>query len=56
MGPTMAKANFDLLYDVQILLGLITILLLLYPIHNLIKLNQFKDVFIYDFITTTKMC
>ncbi len=29
MGPTMAKANFDLLYDVQILLGFITMFPLL---------------------------
>jgi len=34
-----AKTNFDLLCDVQILLGLVAILLLLQLVHNLIKFS-----------------
>jgi len=34
-----AKENFDLLCDVQILLGFVAILPLLQSIHNLIKFN-----------------
>jgi hypothetical protein len=57
-GPTndKAKANFELLCDVQILLGLATILSLLQAIHNLIMFNQLCDVFVYDFVATTKIC
>jgi hypothetical protein len=40
-GPTndKAKANFELFCNVQILLGIATILLLLQAIHNLIKFS-----------------
>jgi hypothetical protein len=51
-----AKANFKLLCNVQILLGLATILSPLQAIHNLIMFNQLRDVFVYDFVATTKIC
>ncbi len=52
-----AKANFDLLCDVQVMLGLVAILPLLHSIHNFIKFNQCqRDIFIYDFVVVVKVC
>jgi hypothetical protein len=45
-----AKTNFDLLCDVQVMLGFAAILPLLHFIHNLIKSRQWKDVFVCDFV------
>jgi len=45
-----AKTNFDLLCDVQVMLGFVAILILLYFIHNLITSKQWKDVFVCDFV------
>jgi hypothetical protein len=50
------KANFELFCDVQNLLVVATILSLLQTIHNLIKFNQLRDVFVCDFVATTKVC
>jgi hypothetical protein len=57
-GPTNDKAKefFELLCDLQILLGIVAILPLLEAIHNLIKFSQLCDVFVYDFVATTKVC
>jgi hypothetical protein len=57
-GPNLegGKENFDLLYDFQILIGLVTILPLLQLVHNLIMLSKLKDVFICDFVEKTKLC
>jgi hypothetical protein len=52
-----AKANFDLLCDVQVVLGLATILPLLHFLHNFIKFSQCRrDVFICDFVVVGKVC
>jgi hypothetical protein len=50
------KANCDLFYDVQILLGFVHILPLLQSVHNLIKFSQLQNVFICDFMVATKVC
>jgi hypothetical protein len=42
--------NFELFFHVQVMLGLATILSLFLSIHNLMKFNQLRDVFIYDFV------
>jgi hypothetical protein len=49
-------ASFDLLCDVQILLGLATVLPLLQSIHNLIKFNQLKEIFTCGYVPTPKVC
>jgi hypothetical protein len=56
-GQTNDKANenFDLLCDVKILFKFLAIFSLLQLVHNLIKFNQLWDVFIYDFVATTKV-
>jgi hypothetical protein len=51
------KANFDLLCDVQVMLGLATILPLLHSIHNFIKFSQCqRDVLVCDFVVVVKEC
>jgi hypothetical protein len=50
------KANCDLFYDVQILLGFVHILPLLQSVHNLIKFSQLQNIFICDFMVATKVC
>jgi hypothetical protein len=49
-------ASFDLLCDVQILLGFATVLPLLQSIHNLIKFNQLKEIFTCGYVPTPKVC
>ncbi len=47
--------SFDLLRDVQILLGLATVLPLLQSIHNLIKFSQLREVFTCGYVATPKV-
>jgi hypothetical protein len=50
------KSFFFWLIDVETLLGLNTMMLMLTTIHSLIKFAQLRDVFVYDFLTTVKIC
>jgi len=50
------KANFDLFYDVYVLLKLAHILPLLQSIHNLIKLSQLQNIFIFDLVVAINVC
>ncbi len=50
------KINFDLLSHVQVMLGLATIFSLFESIHNLMKFNQFKGVFMGDFVAMIEAC
>jgi len=52
----LAKANLDLLCDVEIFLGLTCILPLLECMQFLLKFAQAQDVFICDFIDAIKAC
>jgi hypothetical protein len=49
-------ASFDLLWNVQFLLGLPIVLPLLQSIHNLIKFNLLKEVFTCGYVATPKVC
>jgi hypothetical protein len=57
-GPTndKAKANFDLFWNVKILLGFVAIFSLLQLFYNLIKFSKLQDVVICDFMVAKKMC
>jgi hypothetical protein len=52
----IAKHNFELFYDVNLLISLSCLLPMLETIHVLIKFALKKDVFVCDFITTIKIC
>jgi hypothetical protein len=45
-----------LLIYVETLLGLNAMMSMLEAVHSLIKFAQWKDVFVYDFITWMKIC
>jgi uncharacterized membrane protein len=53
---TQARFNLDLLCDLHMLLGLSCLLPLLEVVNALIKFAQGRDVFIYDFVATIKIC
>jgi len=50
------KANFDLFYDVYILLKIVHILPLLQSVHNLIKFSQLQNIFIFYLVVAIKVC
>jgi hypothetical protein len=52
----IAKHDFELFYDVNLLIYLSFLLPMLETIHVLIKFAQKKDVFVCDFITAIKIC
>jgi len=52
----IVKHNFELFYDVNLLISLSFLLPMLETIHVLIKFAQKKDVFVCDFITAIKIC
>jgi len=51
-----ANENLSLLCDLELIMGLLTILLLLDYVHSLIKFAQSHDMFMGDFINVVKMC
>jgi hypothetical protein len=51
-----ARFNLDLFCDLHMLLGLFRLLPLLEAVNVLIKYVQRRDVFIYDFMATIKIC
>jgi hypothetical protein len=50
------STNYELLCDVEIVMGLMCVLPMLEIMHNLNKLVQNKYIFILDFISTVKLC
>jgi hypothetical protein len=48
--------NLSLLCNLELIMGLLTILLLLDCVHSLIKFAQSCDVFVGNFINAMKMC
>jgi hypothetical protein len=50
------KVNFELLYDVNLLISLSCLLLMLETIHALIKFAQKWDGFVCDFVAAIKIC
>ncbi len=58
MVPPMTKPKQILSFFMmcRFLLKLASILSLLQAVYNLIKFNQLRDVFVYDFVATTKVC
>jgi hypothetical protein len=49
--PARAKANFDYLVDIEMLLSLSCVMPLSNVVHRLIKLSQSRDIFICDMIS-----
>jgi hypothetical protein len=56
--PTIHYAifNLSLFTNMEMLVGLNAMMSLLKAIHSLIKFAKLKDDFLYDFITTIKIC
>ncbi len=50
------NTNFELLCDVEIVIGLMCVLPMLEVMHSLNKLVQNKCTFIFDFISAMKLC
>jgi hypothetical protein len=50
------SSNYELLCDVEIVMGLMCVLLMLEVVHNLNKLVQNKYIFILDFNSVVKLC
>lgn len=50
------KINYELLRDVEIVMGLTCALSMLEVVHSLNKLAQNKDTFICDYVVATKLC
>jgi hypothetical protein len=48
--------NYELLCDVEAIMGLTCVLLMLETMHSLSKLAQNKDFFICDFVSIVKLC
>ncbi len=55
-GSNTITKNMNLLFDLELILGLHAILLLLDFVHTFIKLAQSHDVFVCDFIDMVKVC
>ncbi len=53
---TLCSINLSLFFNVETSLGLNTMMPLLKAILSLIKFSQVRDVFVYDIITTIKIC
>jgi hypothetical protein len=51
-----AKANLNLLYEIELLLGLACILPMLKALNYLIKFLQHTACFVYDMVATIKLC
>jgi hypothetical protein len=52
----VSNENLNLLCNLELIMGLLTILPLLDCVHSLIKFAQSRDVFMGDFINAMKMC
>jgi hypothetical protein len=52
----VAKVNFELLYNANLLISLSYLLLMLKTIHALIKFAQKGDVFVCDYVAAIKIC
>jgi hypothetical protein len=53
---SVVNENLSLLCDLELIMGMLTILPLLDCVHSLIKFAQSHDVFMGDFINAVKMC
>lgn len=51
-----ARINYELLWNVEIVMGLICVLPMLEAVYSLNKLAQNKDTFICDYVAATKLC
>jgi len=51
-----ANTNYELLCDVETVMGLTYVLPMLEVVQNLSKFVRYKDTFICDFVSTMKLC
>jgi hypothetical protein len=52
----VTNTNYELLCDVETIMGLTCVLLMLEAVQNLNKLAQNKDTFICDFVSAVMLC
>jgi hypothetical protein len=52
----VANINYELLCDVETVMGLTFVLPMLEAVQYLSKLAQYKDIFICDFVLAVKLC
>jgi hypothetical protein len=52
----VAKTNMGYLCDIEMIMGLICIMPLLKAVHTLLKFVQGQNIFVCDFVTSSKSC